>query len=114
MPRQSRIDAPGAVHHINARGIAQKPIFIDDHGRNSILDRLGAILVETKTPCYAWALIPNHFHLLLRIGSVPVTTVMRRLLTGYAISFNHRHWDHLFQSRYKSILCQRDQSGTSF
>jgi hypothetical protein len=55
-------------------------------------------------------LIDNHFHLLLKTGGVPITTLMRRLLTGYAVSFNHRHdrAGHLFQNRYKSILCQED------
>jgi hypothetical protein len=43
---------------------------------------LSEILEETKTTCYAWALIPNHFHLLLRSGSVPISTVMRGLLTA--------------------------------
>jgi len=54
--------------------------------------------------------MPNHFHLLLRTGNVPISTVMRRLLTGYAGSFNRRHrrHGHLFQNRYKSILCQED------
>ncbi|MBW2252402.1 MAG: transposase [Deltaproteobacteria bacterium] len=88
MPRKSRIDAPGALHHIIARGIEQKEIFKDDLDRNNFLDRLGVILTDTKTICYAWALIPNHFHLLLRTGSAPIATVMRRLLTGYAVSHN--------------------------
>jgi len=110
MPRKSRIDAPGALHHIICRGIEQRPIFKDDFDRDRFVERLGAILQETSTPCYAWALIPNHFHLLIRTGLVPVATVMRRLLTGYAVSFNHRHRrrGHLFQNRYKSILCQED------
>jgi len=110
MPRKSRIDAPGALHHIIARGIEQKEIFKDDLDRNNFLDRLGVILTDTKTICYAWALIPNHFHLLLRTGSAPIATVMRRLLTGYAVSHNRRHrrYGHLFQNRYKSILCQED------
>jgi putative transposase len=110
MPRKSRIDAPGALHHIIARGIEQKEIFKDDLDRNNFLDRLGVILTDTKTICYAWALIPNHFHLLLRTRSAPIATVMRRLLTGYAVSHNRRHrrYGHLFQNRYKSILCQED------
>ena len=110
MPRQSRIDKPGALHHIICRGIEQCDIFKDDKDRDNFVKRLGAILSETKTPCYAWALIPNHFHLLLRTGKVPVSTVMRRLLTGYAVSFNRRYKrsGHLFQNRYKSILCQED------
>jgi REP element-mobilizing transposase RayT len=110
MPRKSRIDAPGALHHVICRGIEGRPIFEDDFDRDRFVKRLGSVLQETATPCYAWALIPNHFHLLIRTGLVPVATVMRRLLTGYAVSFNHRHRrsGHLFQNRYKSILCQED------
>jgi putative transposase len=110
MPRRSRIDTTGALHHIMVRGIEKGTIFRNDSDRNQFLERLGDILRDTKTPCYAWALIPNHFHLLLRTGNVPISTVMRRLLTGYALWFNrtHRRQGHLFQNRFKSILCQED------
>ena len=106
MPRQGRIDAPGALHHIICRGIEQREIFRDDTDRKRLLERLGKILTETSTPCYAWALLPNHFHLLLRTGAVSIETVMRRLLTGYAVTYNRRHrrHGHLFQNRYQSIL----------
>ena len=110
MPRKARIDAPGALHHIIARGIEKKPIFKDDADRNNFLDRLAKILEETKTPCYAWAIMPNHFHLLLKTGLKPISMLMRQLLTGHAVYFNRRHkrHGHLFQNRYKSILCQED------
>ena len=110
MPRKARIDAPGALHHIIARGIEGGKIFQDNADRNNFLCRLGGIIQETETLCFAWALIPNHFHLLLRTGLVPIATLMRRLLTGYAVSFNRRHrrFGHLFQNRYKSILCQEE------
>jgi putative transposase len=110
MPRKARIDAPGALQHIIVRGIERRKIFYDDNDRDNFLDRLGNILTDTKTPCFAWALIPNHLHLLLRTGVTPIATVMRRLLTGYAVSFNRRHRRHgqLFQNRYKSILCQEN------
>jgi len=110
MPRQSRIDAPGAVHHIIVRGIARRAVFRDDHDRDRFIDRLGTLLIETETRCFAWALIPNHVHLLLRTGRVPVANLMRRLLTGHAVTFNRRHkrYGHLFQNRYKSILCQEE------
>jgi REP element-mobilizing transposase RayT len=110
MPRQSRLDAPGALHHIIVRGIERRNIFADDRDRYDFLDRLGAIIEETDTGCFTWALIPNHFHLLLRTGNVPIATVMRRLLTGHAARYNRRHRrsGHLFQNRYKSILCQED------
>jgi len=110
MPRKSRIDAPGALHHIIVRGIEHRKIFDDDTDRINFLDRIGGIITETATSCYSWALIPNHFHLLLKTGKVPIATVMRRLLTGHAGYFNkrHRRAGHLFQNRYKSILCQED------
>ena len=110
MPRQSRIDAPGALHHIISRGIDRQKLFESKADYEDFLTRLGLILKETQTGCLAWALIPNHFHLLLKTANTPISTVMRRLLTGYAISFNRRHrrHGHLFQNRYKSILCQKD------
>jgi putative transposase len=110
MPRQSRIDAPGALHHIIARGNEKRKIFKDKKDYKEFSARLGDILSRTQTICYAWALIPNHFHLFLRTGTVPIATIMRRLLTGYAIHFNRRHrrYGHLFQNRYKSILCQEE------
>lgn len=110
MPRQSRIDAPGALHHVIVRGIERKAIFWDDTDRQDFLDRLAEILPRTSTACYAWALMPNHVHLLFRTGEKPIADVMRRLLTGYAVRFNRRHrrHGHLFQNRYKSILCQEE------
>ena len=92
------------------RGIERREIFRDDGDRNNFVKRFGRLVSETKTACYAWALLPNHFHLLLKTGNLPISTVMRRLLTGYAVSFNRRHHrtGHLFQNRYKSILCQED------
>jgi len=110
MPRKARIDAPGALHHLIVRGIERKPIFKTDFDRNDFLERLSIILPETTTSCFAWSLMRNHVHLLCRTGKAPIATVMRRLLTGYAIAYNHRHKRHgqLFQNRYKSILCQED------
>jgi REP element-mobilizing transposase RayT len=110
MPRKARIDAVGALHHIICRGIEGQRVFRDDKDRDNFLKRLGKILQDSFTPCYAWSLIPNHFHLLLRTGNLPVAKVMQRLLTGYAAYYNRRHHrrGHLFQNRYKSILCQED------
>jgi len=110
MPRKARVDAPGALHHIIARGIDRAKIFKSDADRNDFLNRLGNLVAETKSRCFAWALLSNHFHLLVKTGQVPVATLMRRLLTGYAVSFNrsYRRIGHLFQNRYKSILCQED------
>ncbi len=110
MPRKSRIDAPGALHHVIARGIRGENIFHYDLDYSNFLERLENILFESDTQCFAWALMPNHFHLLLKTGTTPLSNVMRRLLTGYAVSHNLRYnrQGHLFQNRYKSILCQED------
>jgi len=110
MPRKARIDAPGALHHIIVRGIERKAIFRDFKDYSNMLDRLETVLIDTQTPCFAWALMPNHLHMLTRTGHVSISTVMRRLLTGYAQQFNRRHQRHgpLFQNRFKSILCEQD------
>lgn len=110
MPRKARIDAPGALHHVIVRGIERGKIFRSDYDRKNFLNRLGKLIPETQTDCFAWALIPNHVHLLLRTGLVTVSVLMRRLLTGYAVWFNKKYRRHgqLFQNRYKSILCQED------
>jgi REP element-mobilizing transposase RayT len=70
MPRQARIDAPGAVHHIIIRGIEQTAIFVDDQDREDFIKRLSELIAESQTPCYAWALMSNQAHLLLRTGSL--------------------------------------------
>jgi len=60
--------------------------------------------------CYAWVLMPNHFHFLLRTGSIPLPTFMRRFLTAYSVYYNRRYErsGHLFQNRYRSIICEED------
>ena len=110
MPRKSRIDAAGALHHVIARGIDRGKIFQDPTDKRNFIDRLENIIKDTETSCFAWAIIPNHFHLILKTGNVPIATVMRKLLTGHALWYNRRHRrsGHLFQNRYKSILCQED------
>jgi REP element-mobilizing transposase RayT len=110
MPRKARIDAPGALHHVICRGIEGRKIFWTDSDREDFLERIEKVLVESQTPCYAWALMPNHFHLLLRTGNSSIACVMSRILSGYAGWFNRRHRriGHLFQNRYKSILCQEE------
>ncbi|UCF95451.1 MAG: hypothetical protein JSW39_15325 [Desulfobacterales bacterium] len=72
------------------RGTHRRKIFFDDADRDDFWDRLGGILSGRKTPCFAWASMPNHLHSVLRTGAAPIVTVIRRLLTGYALSFNPR------------------------
>lgn len=91
MPRRSRIEAPGALHHVIARGIDRSRLFFNDADREDFLERLGEILEQGKASCDAWALDPNHVHLLLKTGTVPISLLMKRLLTGYAATFNLKH-----------------------
>ncbi len=92
------------------RSIARSVLFRDDTDRNRFIDRAATVFTEGKAGCYAFALLSNHVHLLVRTGIVPLSTLMTRILTGYAVSFNKRHkrYGHLFQNRYKSILCEED------
>jgi REP element-mobilizing transposase RayT len=110
MPRLARLDAPGVLHHVIIRGIERRNIFKDNKDRDNLLKRLGKLLPTTKTSCYAWAMLSNHAHFLLRTGTTGLSILMKRLLTGYVVSFNRRHLRHgpLFQNRFKSIVCQED------
>lgn len=110
MPRNARIDMPGLLQHVIVRGIEKRPVFLDDQDREEFLSRCSLLLKETSTDCFAWALLNSHFHLLLQPQFVKLAHFMRRLLTGYAVVFNLRHGraGHLFQNRYKSIVCDSD------
>ena len=110
MPRLPRIDNPGLLQHVIVRGVARSNIFIADNDRMDFVNRFAVLLRDTQTQCLAWALLDNHIHLLLRPTSETLARFMRRLLTGYAVAFNLRHQrsGHLFQNRYKSIVCDTD------
>ncbi len=110
MPRTARIDIPGLLHHVIVRGINRTDIFYGEDDKSLFTERLAKLLVATDTDCLAWSLMTNHFHLLLRPRTTKLAVLMRRLLTGYAVVFNLRHHrsGHLFQNRYKSIVCQED------
>ena len=110
MPRQARLDAPGTLHHVILRGSERGQIVADRQDREAFVARLGAGATATGTTIYAWALLPNHAHLLLRSGPRGLPRFMRRLLTGYAQAYNRRHrrHGHLFQNRYKSLVVEAD------
>jgi REP element-mobilizing transposase RayT len=93
-----------------ARGLERRAIFRDDRDRRDFVDRLARLAGGRAISVYAWALLPNHFHLLVRTGRLPLARAMRSLLTGYAGAFNRRHHraGHLFQNRYKSIVVEEE------
>jgi len=92
------------------RGLDRQTIFRDDEDRRDFVDRLATVCRATGLRILAWALLPNHAHLLVRTGGRPLSAAMRSLLTGYAGAFNRRHRraGHLFQNRYKSILVEEE------
>ncbi|HBF42884.1 MAG TPA: transposase [Desulfobacteraceae bacterium] len=110
MPRLARLDAPGVIQHVIIRAIERRKIFRDNKDRDDMINRLADLLPTTNTSCYAWAFLSNHAHFLFRSGDTGLSTLMRRLLTGYAMKFNRKYRRHgkLFQNRYKSIICQED------
>ena len=110
MPRQARLDIPGALHHLMLRGINKSSIFEDDQDRSLFLQRLEKNITAADARVYAWALMTNHVHILFKSGKQGISQVMRKQLTWYAQYFNHRHKrsGHLFENRYKSVLCDED------
>jgi len=111
MPRQARLDVTGALHHIIVRGINKASIFVDERDRESFLDRLHLNLNDSACAIYAWTLMDNHLHLLVKSGGRGISYLMRKQLTWYAMYFNHKYHrtGHLFENRYKSIICEEDR-----
>jgi len=110
MPRGARLDSPGTLHHVMVRGIEGNRIVSDDEDRGYFVSRMGNVAGLTATTIYAWALMTNHAHILLRSGPHGLSFFMSKLLTGYASGYNRRHLrhGHLFQNRYKSIVCEEE------
>lgn len=108
VPRGARLDGPERLHHVVARGIERGCIFRDDADRLAFVRRLDDLCLAGGATLYAWSLLPNHFHLLVRTGAVPLSTLMQRLLTWYALRFNRRHerTGHLLQNRFTSTLVE--------
>ena len=110
MPRRPRIDFPGAFHHVIVRGVDRRDIFLDDEDRAAYCDQLARIFPEDGAVCLAWALMPNHLHLVVRTGARPLARVMHRVGTRYGRYFNDRHGrvGYLFQGRYHAIAVADD------
>jgi len=98
MPRKSRIDTLGALHQVVARRINRQRIFLDDLGKKKFIDRLSALLKDSGIKCYAWAVLDNHFHLLLRTGAVSahfnisVNSVSKSVARGKTLAKQHDYF----------------------
>src|SRR5262245_42095554 len=111
MPRYPRLHAPGLLYHLMARGNNGQAVFRRAADYEAFLPTLQTTRPRYPFALYAYVLMPNHVHLLLEVGRASTGRVMQALLTGYARRFNrvHRHRGHVFQGRYKAILCERDR-----
>jgi putative transposase len=109
--RPLRLEAPGAVYHVIARGNERKAVFRDDRDRERYLDRLAHYRERFGFRLYAYCLMDNHVHLAIQRGPVALSRIMLALQSSYTQWFNRRHSrvGHLFQGRYKAFLVERDR-----
>lgn len=110
MGRKPRIEYPGAFYHVYARGNRKLAIFGDDEDKKRFLTKLGEYKKRQRFLLYAYSLMDNHFHLLLETRDTSLSRIMQVLLQTHARSFNRKYQlvGHLFQGRYRAILCDRD------
>jgi REP element-mobilizing transposase RayT len=110
MARPLRIELAGGVYHITSRGNARQKIFLDGTDYRNFFSLLGDVAGGCGWQCYAYCLMPNHYHLVLTTPAGNLSKGMRHLNGVYAQRFHNRHASvgHLFQGRFKSILVDRD------
>jgi len=114
MPRQMRIEYPGAIYHVMSRGDQREPIFLDEGDRHDFLKTLAEACGKTGFLVHAYCLMKNHFHLVVETPEGNLAAGMRWLLSTYSNRFNHRHkrCGHLFSGRYKALVV--DGSGDGY
>ena len=116
MPRQVRVEYPGAFYHVMARGDRGESIFIDDKDREQILRSLGQVCAKTGWRIHAWVLMSNHYHWLVETPQPNLVAGMRWVQNAYTRRLNHRHklWGHVFGGRYKAVLVENDLDSDYF
>lgn len=110
MARPLRIEFPGALYHLTARGNARQDIFLTDGDRALFLDLLAKEVGQQRWICHAYCLMENHYHLLIETTEPNLVRGMTRLNGVYTQAFNRRHRrvGHVFQGRYNSIVVDKD------
>src|SRR5437016_2530632 len=113
MPRQLRIEYPGAIYHVMNRGDRREPIFLDDGDRKHFLETLGKACLKTSWQVHSYCLMLNHFHLVVETPQANLVAGMKWFLGTYTSCFNRRHKliGHLFCGRYKSLIVDGSQNG---
>ena len=110
MPRSLRIEYPGALYHVTARGVRQGAIFIDDRDRSSMLSIVAQTLKACDAHAFAYCLMGNHYHFVLQTRCANLAVLMRRVNSRYSLTFNRRHGQagHVFEGRYTALHVDRD------
>ena len=113
MPRQLRIEYPGAIYHVLNRGDRREAIFHDDFDRQRFVTTLGEVCIKTGWQVHAYCLMLNHFHLVVETPAADLVAGMRWFMSTYTSRFNRRHkqFGHLFSGRYKSLIVDGSGSG---
>ena len=113
MGRNLRVEYPGAIYHVMSRGDRRELIFMDDADRQRFVETLGEVCVKTGWQVHAYALMPNHFHLVVETPQPNLVAGMKWFLGTYTSRFNRRHklFGHLFSGRYKSLIVDGSGSG---
>lgn len=110
MSRPLRLEFPGALYHVTARGNARGSIVVDDEDRRRFLSVLAECVARFRWLCHAYCLMDNHYHVLIETPTANLSLGMRQLNGVYTQRFNRRHArvGHLFQGRFKAIVVERD------
>jgi putative transposase len=110
MPRKPRIEFEGAFYHVITRGNQKQKIFKDTPDYQKFIQFLTIYKNRYHYSLYAYVLMGNHVHLLIETRDTPLSKILQGINQSYTMYFNktYRTVGHLFQGRYKAILCDRD------
>ena len=111
MARPLRIDQEDTFYHVLNRGNERRAIFRDEHDYEGFLDRLGRCSQRFGLDVFAYVLMGNHYHLLVKTREANLSAAMQWLQVAYGSWYNRRHRrsGHLFQGRFKSFPIQSDE-----
>ena len=113
MPRQVRIQYPGAMYHVMSRGNRRQQIYLDDVDRHDFLKTLAEACQKTGWQVHAYCLMSNHYHLVVETPNANLVAGMAWLQSAYTIRLNHRHKliGHVLSGRYKAQLVEGSGNG---
>jgi putative transposase len=111
MPRPPRKQFAGALYHVTSRGNGRGTLFFSDGDHERFLSQLQDCLKTYQVTLYAYAVMPNHYHLLVRTAYPNLGRFMQRLNTSYALysRYKHKKPGHRLEGRYKAKLVQDDE-----